>query len=88
MALTIAQRTVAQRILLDELGARRETQPLLLIDAILDGTAKAKLRNLLLAKQAAYQVTRDGVDADVVEKKASLDAVIGDLTTIVGEVVL
>lgn len=87
MPLTEVQKVKAQRILIDELARRHDTQPLLLIDSILDGTAKQKLKMLLLQTRDQYRATHDAADANTLVVKANLTTEIADLNTINGEIV-
>lgn len=87
MPLTDAQKEKAQGLLLSELDRRRETQPLLLINSILDGTAKQKLKMLLTQKSDQYQVAHDAADANTIIAKANLMAEIGALDAINAEII-
>ena len=87
MPLTDAQKEKVQGLLLAELGRRQETQPLLLINSILDGTAKQKLKMLLLQKSNQYQATHDAADANTVIVKANLTTEIAALNAINTEII-
>ena len=87
MALTVTQRTIAQHLLIEELEARRKTQPLLLVDSIIDGTAKAKLKMLLTQKANALQATYDTFDADAAGAKVELAARIAEFDAMNKEIV-
>ena len=86
MPLTDAQKEQAQQILLEELEKRREAQPLLLIDSILDGTIKAKARMAVLMRRNEIQATHDAADARIAASKASMMTFIGELNVLAIEI--
>ena len=87
MPLTDAQKDTAQRLLLAEVERRAETQPYILVESIVDGTIKQKLKMLVLQERARLQAIVDEADAKLAASKTKIGAAIADLTATNTEIV-
>ena len=87
MPLTDAQKDAVQRLLLAEVERRAETQPFILVESILDGTAKQKLKMLVLQERNRLQAVIDEADTKLSASKARISAVITELNAANTEIV-
>ena len=87
MPLTDSQKDAVQRLLLAEVERRAGTQPFILVESILDGTAKQKLKMLVLQERNRLQSVVDEADAKLVASKARINVVIEDLNAANTEIV-
>ena len=87
MPLTDAQKDAVQRLLLAEVERRAETQPFILVESILDGTAKQKLKMLVLQERNRLQAIIDEADTKLSASKVRIGAVITDLNAANTEIV-